>query len=133
MILFLTTNQKTNLLDFYYESNPMPSKKMVGSFNLRNFMVSDMRNFSCLTQVVLKRTVFDDIDSEFVSAIEEFMTMYSAKVIVIYEGIGTDSDTFKNLLNIGVGNIVLATDIFHIQAEITECLSEDGMKKYNAK
>lgn len=134
MILYLTTNQKTNLLDFLSRDDvELPMKKIVGSFNLQRFIVSDMRNFSHLTEVVLERTAFDDTDNEFVEAIEEFLTMYSARVSVIYEGLDTDSTTFRNLLNIGVGNIVISTDIYDIQAEITECMSEKGMQRYNAK
>ena len=134
MILFLTTNQKTNLLDFLsVEGATLPIKKMVGSFNLQRFIVSDMRNFSHLTEVIFERTAFDDTDSEFVGAVEEFMTMYSARVTVIYEGLDADSNTFRNLLNIGVGNLVISTDIYEIQAEITECMSESGMQRYNAK
>ena len=134
MILFLTTNQKTTLLDFLsVEGATLPIKKMVGSFNLQRFIVSDMRNFSHLTEVIFERTAFDDTDSEFVGAVEEFMTMYSARVTVIYEGLDADSNTFRNLLNIGVGNLVISTDIYEIQAEITECMSESGMQRYNAK
>ena len=134
MILFLTTNQKTNLLDFLkLDGVELPIKKMVGSFNLQRFIVSDMRNFSHLTEVIFERTAFDDTDSEFVEAIEEFMTMYSARVSVIYEGLDTDSTIFRNLLGIGVGNLIVSTDIYEIQSEITECMSESGMQRYNVK
>ena len=52
---------------------------------------------------------------------------------MIYEGLAQDSSLFRALLDSGVGNIVCGTEIEEIQREITECLSEQGMKQYHPK
>lgn len=129
MILFLTTNDHVNLLDF----SEQPHKKMVGSFLLHQFVVHDMRNFSHCTHLILDRAAIAERDGEFVQVIEEFLTMYTARVTVICEGLTMDSTLFRGLLEIGVGNIVTATEIDAIQAEIREVLSEQGMTRYVAK
>ena len=136
MILYLSSTQHTNLLDFtgWYDANSeMPIKKMVGSFVLKQFIIYDMRNFSHFSEVVLDRIAFGDSDKEFAEAIEEFLTMYSPRITVICEGLKPDSPLFQALLNSGVGNIVCDTEISAIQREITECLSEQGMIRYHPK
>lgn len=136
MILYLASTQHTNLLDFtgwYAPDSDTPIKKMVGSFVLQQFVVHDMRNFSHFTDVVLDRPAFGDDDTGFANAIEEFLTMYHARVTVICEGLTPADPLFQALLESGVGNIVCDTEIAAIQQEITECLSETGMTRYNPK
>ncbi|MDD3227905.1 MAG: hypothetical protein PHE09_01710 [Oscillospiraceae bacterium] len=136
MILYLSSTQHTNLLDFtgwYNADSEMPIKKMVGNFVLKQFIVYDMRNFSHVTEVVLDRIAFGDSDEEFAEAIEEFLTMYNPRISVICEGLAKNSPLFRSLLESGVGNIVCSADIAEIQREILECLSEQGMVRYAAK
>ena len=136
MILYLSSTQHTNLLDFtgFYEpDSEMPVKKMVGNFVLKQFVVYDMRSFAHFTDVVLDRPAFGDTDEEFAEAVEEFLTMYSARVTVICEGLTQADLLFQALLDSGVGNIVCDTEIGEIQQEIRECLSDQGMTRYAAK
>lgn len=124
------------MLDFtgwYDTDSDMPIKKMVGNFVLKQFIIYDMRNFSHFTEVVLDRMAFGDSDTEFAEAIEEFLTMYSPRITVVYEGLAQDSTFFHALLDSGVGNIVCGTEIEEIQREISECLSEQGMIRYRPK
>jgi hypothetical protein len=136
MILYLSSTQHTNLLDFtgWYDTNSeTPIKKMVGNFVLKQFIIYDMRNFSHVTEVVLDRIAFGDSDAEFGEAIEEFLTMYNPRITVICEGLTQDSPLFLSLLESGVGNVVCATEITAIQREIMECLSKQGMTRYHTK
>ncbi len=136
MILYLSSTQHTNLLDFigwYDADSEMPIKKMVGNFVLKQFIVYDMRNFSHVSEVVLDRIAFGDSDEEFAQAIEEFLTMYNPRISVICEGLSENSPLFRSLLDSGVGNIVCSTEIEEIQREILECLSEQGMVRYAVK
>lgn len=136
MILYLSSTQHTNLLDFtggHNADNEMPIKKMVGNFVLRQFIIYDMRNFSHVTEVVLDRIAFGDSEEEFAEAIEEFLTMYNPRISVICEGLLQDSPLFRSLLESGMGNIICSTDITEIQREILECFSKQGMVRYAVK
>lgn len=136
MILYLSSTQHTNLLDFigqYNVDSEIPIKKMVGNFVLKQFVIYDMRNFSHVTEVVLDRIAFKDSDEEFTQAIKEFLTMYNPRISVICEGLLQDSPLFCALLESGVGNIICSAEITEIQSEILECLSEKGMVRYSVK
>lgn len=106
MILYLSSAQHTNLLDFtgwYDTDSEMPIKMLVGSFVLKQFIIYDMRNFSHFTEVVLDRIAFEDSDAEFAEAIEELLTMYNPRITVIREGLKQDDPLFQALLDRGVG------------------------------
>ena len=134
MILYLTTQDHTNLLDFYSEKEgTLPVKKMTGSFILKQFVVYDMRNFSHCTELVLDRGACRDGDEAFVEAIEEFLMMYQARVTVIAENLGSEDELFIKLLEAGVGNIVTENEIVRQQEEIERCLSRQGLKKYRIR
>ena len=134
MILYMTTQDHTDLLDFYIErEGTLPVKKMTGSFILKQFVIYDMRNFSHCTELVLDREAFRDSDDAFVEAIEEFLTMYQARVTVIAEGVGQGEALFIKLLEAGVGNIVTEREIERQQEEIEGCLSNQGLRKYRIR
>ena len=134
MILYMTTQDHTDLLDFYIErEGTLPVKKMTGSFILKQFVIYDMRNFSHCTELILDRGAFRDSDDAFVQAIEEFLTMYQARVTVIAEGLGQEEELFIKLLEAGVGNIVTEREIERQQEEIEGCLSGQGLRKYRIR
>ena len=133
MILYLSSEEHTNLLDFIsHESadNGMTVKRLVGHFELKQFVVHDMRNFSHFTDVVLDRPAFAETDRELIEAIQEFLTMYDIRLTVICEGVQQSEPLFQALLGIGGRNLVHGTDILEIQQEIRECLGRDGMLRY---
>lgn len=134
MILYLTSQQHTNLLDFLTEqTDALPIKKMTGNFMLKQFVIYDMRNFSHCTELVLDRDAFGDDDIHFAEAIEEFLTMYNARITVICEGLQESAPLCHDLLEAGVGNIVTAEEIGAIQNEIRQSLSGQGMTRCKPK
>lgn len=131
MVLYLTSQQHTNLLDFLAgEEDALPVKKMTGNFLLKRFVVHDMRNFSHCTELVLDRMAFGDEDEDFIHAIEEFQTMYNARITVLWEGLVESGPLCRALLDAGVGNIVAGTGMEEVQEEIRQSLSRRGMTKF---
>lgn len=134
MILYLASQQHTNLLDFLAEKeDALPVKKMTGNFMLKQFVIYDMRNFSHCTELVLDRIAFGDEDRDFAHAIEEFLTMYNARITVICEGLKESDPLCRALLDAGVGNIVTNVEIRGMQEEIMQSLSGQGMTRYAPK
>ena len=133
MILYLTTSDHNNALDFLrqHESHNNLSK-MTGTFHLNYFVVRDMRSFMHCEEIIIDRQCCDDTNDDFVKSLEEFMTMYDTRITVICAGLPQEDWLFQNLLKIGVGNIVTASVLEDIQEEVLDCLSEQGLQKYNA-
>lgn len=82
---------------------------------------------------MLDRIAFGDEDRDFAQAIEEFLTMYNARITVICEGLKESDPLCRALLDAGVGNIVTNVEIRGMQEEIRQSLSSQGMMRYAPK
>lgn len=130
MLLYLTGKDRVNLLDFIESENGLIPKKMTGKFSLLQFVIRDMRNYAHLKFFAIDRAAVTEDDGGFIQAVNSFQTMFSARIIVFCEGC-TEGDPFlRQLIMAGVTDLVTAADIKGIRAEIMECLSPDGMRRY---
>lgn len=130
MILYLTSKNRVNLLDFAEKETNLIAKKLTGRFSLMQFVIKDMRNFSHFKYFVIDRDAVIEDDAEFVKAIASFQIMNEARIIVLAEGLQTESLFAKELIHSGVTDLVTAQEIEDIQSEILECLSDNGMQRY---
>lgn len=130
MILFLASQDHVNMLDFLVNEEDYTIKKIAGTFSLKKFVIHDMRNFSHCKELILDRAAFNDKDDVFITAVQEFSTMYDSRVTVICPGLFEDDELLIGLIGIGVKNLVIQTDIDVFQKDIRTCLSPEGMTKY---
>jgi len=130
MILYLTRNEKMNLLDKAANEKSLHIRKMPGNFCLSEFIVRDMRKYASCRYFCVDRLAIDENDSEFLDALQSFMMMYSARVIVIYECVNDIDNLTRGLVKIGVTDIVTALDTDEKFEQISECLSDEGMLRY---
>ena len=130
MILYLSRNESVNLLDKAAGERSLHIRKMSGNFCLSEFTIRDMRKYASCRYFCVDRLAITESDAEFIEAVKSFQTMYSARVIILYESV-TEIDSFtRGLVQIGVTDIVTAPDMNEKLAQIAECLSDEGMQKY---
>jgi hypothetical protein len=128
----LTSKDKVNLLDFIENENGMIPKKMTGRFSLLQFVIRDMRNYAHLKYFAIDRAAVIEDDGGFIDAVHSFQIMYSVRIIVICEDCLEIGPFLRQLIMSGVTDIVTATEIKEIQADLLECLSRkecDGSRK----
>lgn len=130
MVLYLSRNETANLLDKIAQEKSLHIRKISGSFNLSEFIIRDMRKFASCQYFCVERLAITDKDNEFLEALQSFMMMYSARVIVINETTKEIDSLTRGLIQIGVTDIVTAPDMGEKLGQIAECLSTDGMLKY---
>lgn len=128
MILYLTSEARVNLLDFLEQEFPI--KKLTGNFSLLSFVVKDMRNFSHANFVVLDRMAISESDEDLVQALLSYQTIYGMRVVIIAEGLAAGSPLVQQLIQIGIFEIVMASEIEQLQDELRQCFSEDGMQRF---
>lgn len=135
MILYIASQERMNLLDFLAEKEEpaLLVKKITGKFALKQFVIRDMRNFSHCGELVLDRQAFGEDDAGFAEAVKEFLTMYSARVTVVCEGLKEQSSLYRGLLDAGVGNIVNGSEVEEIRSQICCSLSPGGMAGEDAR
>lgn len=130
MILYLTSEARVNLLDFLEKEQELPIKKLTGGFSLLSFVIKDMRHFAHVRYVTLDRAAITESDEELIQALLSYQTIYDIRVVLIVEGLPPGSPFLQELIQIGILNVVTATEIEEIRAELRECFSEEGMQRF---
>jgi len=102
-------------------------KKLSGEFQLKNFVIRDMRNFSHCSFVAFDLKAFKDTEDEIIDAIIGFRSMYDSRIIILAVGRDTKDEFLSNLYSEGIWNIITAQTVKDIRKEILECVSEDGI------
>ena len=133
MLLYLTSNQKSNLIDPAVRNMTLPAKKLVGRFSLKSFVTKDMRNYANAKFFVVDAACIEESGNDFTLALQSFQMMFSARIIVILSGYEDVNDEVQRLLSIGVVNLVTGETMEDALDELTEALSEDGMQRYVVK
>ncbi|MEK4107019.1 hypothetical protein NST28_23245 [Paenibacillus sp. FSL R10-2791] len=128
MILYLTSEAHVNLIDFLEQEFPI--KRLTGSFSLLSFVVKDMRNFSHARFVVLDRMAISESDEELIQALLSYQTIYGMRVVIIAEGLPASSPLVQQLIQIGIFEIVTASEIEQLHEELRQCFSNDGMQRF---
>jgi hypothetical protein len=102
-------------------------KKLSGEFQLKNFIIRDMRNFSHCSFVVFDLKALKDTEEEIIDAIIGFRSMYDSRIIILDGGRNAGDEFLSRLYNEGIRNFITAQIMEGIKKEILECVSEDGM------
>ena len=132
-LLYLTSNQKSNLSDPSVRNMTLPAKKLVGRFSLKSFVTKDMRNYVNAKFFVVDAACIEESGNDFTLALQSFQMMFSARIIVILSGYEDVNGEVQRLLSIGVVNLVTGETMEDALDELTEALSEDGMQRYVEK
>jgi hypothetical protein len=133
MILYLSRNESTNLPGNAINEKSMPVRRITGSFCLSEFITLDMRRYAGCQYFCVERDAVMEDDAAFLQALQSFQMMYSARIIIIYER-ENEADSFaRELVKIGVFDIVTAPDIGGKLEQIGECLSDEGMQRYRSR
>lgn len=133
MLLYLTSNQKSSLIDAAVRNMTLPAKKLVGRFSLKSFVTKDMRNYANAKFFVVDAACIEESGNDFTLALQSFQMMFSARIIVILSGCEDVNGEVQRLLSIGVVNLVTGETMEDALDELTEALSEDGMQRYVVK
>lgn len=127
MLLFLTSNLNLNLFDFVQDET-LPVKKISGEFNLKKFVIRDMRSFSHIRFIAIDHQALNDTDEEIMEAILGFRAMYDARIIYLAVGMKPGEKLLENLYEAGVRNFITAVDHEMMLQEIMESISPKGMR-----
>lgn len=127
MLLYICSNQNLDLFDFLEgKEYELPIKKMSGLFNLKQFVIHDVRNLKQFRYFVVDLKALKDTEDEIIEAITAFRTMYSSRVIIFAEGLEGNNSLISRLLDMKVYNIITSSDFEGIKQEMIQCISPEG-------
>lgn len=129
MLLYLTSNDHINLLDFLNDEHGIIIKKLSGTFSLRQFVLGDLRSLNHFQYMVIDLNAIKDSNSDILEAVNAYKKMFTSRLIFYIEDMKAHRDLVHELIENGVFNIVTATDVEAIKAEILKSISDLGTSK----
>jgi hypothetical protein len=129
MLLYLTSNDHINLLDFLNDEHGIIIKKLSGTFSLKQFVLGDLRSLNHFQYMVIDLNAIKDSNSDIMEAVNAYKKMFTSRLIFYIEDMKVHHDLVHELLENGVFNIVTSADIEAIKAELLKSISDFGISK----
>jgi len=129
MILYLSSNENINTIDFLSDEAGMVIKKLSGTFNFNQFVLNDMRSFTHYSFLVLDYNALTDSDDEFIEAILAFKRMYSSNVVLIMNQDKRLENLIYRLIECDLTNLVFNEDVDELKADVLKSVSDLGISK----
>ena len=127
--LYLTSNNNLHLIDSACDNAGITIKKLVGSFNLAQFIRSDLRNYTQASYIILDRAAIKENDEELLSCMQSLQLISSARVILFADGYSPQDPFLSQLVDVGITNIVIGSYLENIDEDFAECISPAGLSK----
>lgn len=129
MILYLSSNENINTIDFLSDEAGMVIKKLSGMFSLNQFVLNDMRSFTHYSFLVLDYNALTDPEDEFIEAILAFKRMYSSRVVLIMNQDKRLESLIYRLLECDVTNLVFNEEVDEMKTDVLKAVSDLGISK----
>lgn len=129
MLLYLSSNDHINLLDFLNDEHGIIIKKLSGTFSLRQFIISDLRSLNHFQYVVIDLNAIKDSNSDIIEAVNAYKKMFTSRLIFYIEDMKAHHDLAFKLIENGIFNIVTATDVESLRIEFLKSISDLGISK----
>ncbi len=129
MLLYLTGNSHSRLIDEAVEELEISVKKLVGRFYLRGFVVRELRNYTAIRYFVVDAACTDDSAEDFCVALQSFRMMASARIIVLLTGCDDKDYYLSRLQAAGITDVVTADESEAVTKRLLEFLSDQHIQK----
>ena len=126
MLLYLTSNDNVNVFDFLESEHGIIIKKLSGHFSLKQFVMHDMRSLEHYQYVAVDVKALKDVDEEIMDAVNAFKKLHSSRLIFYIEDNENHAELIQELIQIGIYNIVTASDVTMLKEEILKATSDMG-------
>lgn len=131
MILYLTSKEHMNILDFLNDEEEVFIKKYVGSYSLTNFLAKSIQRLGHIEIIVIDVDCLIDTEEKIVEAVKAF-TSYNPVQFVFYMD-RVRENLAHELIGLGIFNIVTQTEVEALRKEIKICLNEGMSERYIKK
>lgn len=130
MLLYLSKQENRDIFDYLAEEKGMVIKKYSGSFQLKSFILRDMRNLSHYQYMAIDVSCIKDSISEVVEAFTALKKMYKIRIILYVGNLLKDYEKLiQTCINIGIYNILITTEISKLKEDLCLVTSPLGMGK----
>jgi hypothetical protein len=129
MLLYLSSNENLGIFDFLSEEQGMIIKKLSGSFQLKQFVIHDMRSLNHYGFLAIDISCLRDNTEEIIEAIIAFQSMYTSRIIIYLQEEMDQEVLIQRLIEVGIYNIVFADSVDRLKELIKKATGSLGLNK----
>ena len=129
MLLYISSNENIGIFDFLADEQGMIIKKFNGSFQLKQFVIHDMRSLTHYGFLAIDLAALKDEDDEIIEAIMAFKSMYTSRVIFYVDKVEKKERLIGQLMEQGIYNIVVSDEVEILKERIRKATGSLGMSK----
>ena len=127
LLIYIASDENIGLMDESCANRNIVVKQMNGSFNLQQFIISDISNLSCCQYLFIDLTCLVDNDDDLINAIVGIKSLYNFRIIILASGYESHNPILGRIFAEGIYNIITEARQNRIQEQIETCL-DDGMQ-----
>ncbi len=101
-LLYLSSNENIGIYDFLAEEQGMIMKKLSGTFQLKQFVVDDMRSLNHYSYLALDIHCLRDEAEEIIEALIAFQSMYTSRTIIYTQKDKDYESIIQKLIEVGI-------------------------------
>ena len=108
--------------------------RFINQYNLETFLQSELKNLNNIEFLIIDYNAIKNQtkENDIVTALSRIRRMYDIRIIFIMEGAMKGNILLGRLFNLGIYNIISATNDVLFKEELKKTLSEKGMSFANA-
>lgn len=108
--------------------------RFINEYNLENFLQSELKNLNNIEYLIIDYNAIKNNtkENDIVTALSRIRRMYDIRIIFILEGAMKGNILLGRLFNLGIYNIITATNNILFKEELQKTLTEKGMTFANA-
>lgn len=132
--IYISKEVKPSIEDYCTKNNITLVTRFINEYNLGKFMQTELRNLNSVDYLILDLSAFTQLtdDDEIISKIVLIRRLYKLRIIIIAEGYKHGNMLLGKIFNLGIYNIITATDDIKFKEELEKVLSDEGMSFGNS-
>lgn len=127
--IYISKNIQPLIEEYCSNHNITLVTRFINEYNLEKFMQTELRNLNSVDYLIIDLKAIENLteDDEIISKITLIRKMYNLRVIIMAEGYKYGNILLGKIFNLGIYNIITATDDLKFKEELKKVLSEEGM------
>lgn len=127
--IYISTENRAIIEDICKEKGMILATRFINEYDLSKFLQTELRNINFIHYLILDLKSFTKLtkEDEIIKKLTLIRKMYNSRVIIIAEGYKQGNLLLGKIFNLGIYNIITATDDVKFREEFEKTLNEDGM------
>lgn len=127
--IYISTVNRPIIEDICKEKGINLITRFLNEYNLSKFMQTELRNLNFTDYLILDLKAFNKLtkDEEIIKKLTLIRKMYNLRLIILAEGYKQGNVLLGKIFNLGIYNIITATDDLKFKEEFEKTISDEGM------